>query len=211
MVGLAFVVSGLVLSLFAGVEPAEPPSYAVTATINKAEAEKAIQDKIDARQREVRRATRAKPRPRVPSLDELIYQPQGRQSFFKLKDNQRYNASVIIRTGRKMGLPYRALVIAIGTALQESHLNNYGNLGARNDHDSLGLFQQRPSTGWGKPSQIMNPVYSSTAFYKSLLKVRGWHSLPLTVAAQRVQRSAFPFAYAKWERMAAQIVRGYFQ
>ncbi len=147
----------------------------------------------------------------APSLAKLIPRtPQGRQVSFTPNDTQMRNAYAIIDTGRDLKLPYRALVIAIGTALQESHLNNYGHLGARNDHDSQGLFQQRPSAGWGTPAQVRNPKHAATKFYKRLLKVKGWYGLPLTVAAQRVQISAFPFAYAKWEAMAAHIVRAYY-
>jgi murein DD-endopeptidase MepM/ murein hydrolase activator NlpD len=97
-------------------------------------------------------------------------------------------------------------VIAIATALQESVLTNLPNLGAKNDHDSVGLFQQRPSQGWGTVEQIMDPAYSSTKFYEHLIKVPGWESMPLTDAAQAVQKSAYPDAYAKHEPLAADIV-----
>jgi murein DD-endopeptidase MepM/ murein hydrolase activator NlpD len=97
-------------------------------------------------------------------------------------------------------------VIAIATALQESVLTNLPFLGARNDHDSVGLFQQRPSQGWGTPQQLMDPQYSSRKFYERLLTVKGWQTMPLTKAAQAVQRSAFPDAYAKHESLSAQIV-----
>ncbi|MFL6112272.1 MAG: M23 family metallopeptidase [Catenulispora sp.] len=116
------------------------------------------------------------------------------------------NAAIIIKTGSGMGLPPRAWVIAVATAMQESGLNNLGNLGAHNDHDSLGLFQQRPSTGWGTPKQIMDPVYASTKFYSRLRTIPGWDRMSLTQAAQRVQVSAYPDAYAKHEAVATQIV-----
>jgi hypothetical protein len=116
------------------------------------------------------------------------------------------NAAVIVDTGAQLGVPVRGWVIAVATAMQESSLHNYGNLGPRNDHDSLGLFQQRPSQGWGTPAQILDPRYAATAFYRHLLKVPGWQTLPLTVAAQAVQRSAFPDAYAKWEQPATDLV-----
>ncbi|MBO0870781.1 MAG: M23 family metallopeptidase, partial [Micromonosporaceae bacterium] len=102
--------------------------------------------------------------------------------------------------------PPRGWVIAVATALQESSLHNLGNLGPHNDHDSLGLFQQRPSQGWGTPAQVMDPAYASRRFYQKLLTVPGWQSLPLTEAAQAVQRSAFPDAYAKHEPLATLIV-----
>jgi hypothetical protein len=116
------------------------------------------------------------------------------------------NAAIIISTGAKLKMPPRAWVIAVATAMQESRLTNLGNLGARNDHDSLGLFQQRPSAGWGTPAQVQDPVYASTKFYERLRTVAGWEAMPLTMAAQAVQRSAFPDAYAKHEPVATQIV-----
>jgi murein DD-endopeptidase MepM/ murein hydrolase activator NlpD len=116
------------------------------------------------------------------------------------------NAAIIIATGNRLGIPVRGWVIAVATAMQESTLHNYGNLGPRNDHDSLGLFQQRPSQGWGTPAQILSPTHAATSFYQHLLRVRGWQTLPLTRAAQAVQRSAFPTAYAKWEQPATTLV-----
>jgi murein DD-endopeptidase MepM/ murein hydrolase activator NlpD len=123
-----------------------------------------------------------------------------------LGDAQMRNAAIIIAVGQKMRVPPRGWVIAIATALQESMLTNLGNLGSRNDHDSLGLFQQRPSQGWGTPEQIMNPEYSARKFYEKLLTIPGWDKMPLTEAAQKVQLSAYPDAYAKHETLAATIV-----
>ena len=116
------------------------------------------------------------------------------------------NAAIIIHTGADLKMPPRSWVIAIATAMQESRLTNLGNLGSGNDHDSLGLFQQRPSAGWGTPAQIMDPVYASTKFYEKLKTVAGWETMSLTEAAQRVQTSAYPDAYAKHEPLATQIV-----
>ena len=153
------------------------------------------------------RAARSAPRPKPPSTSVLMpHQVQGRQQQFTPNVEQMRNARTIIRVSQEMGLPPRAAVIAVATSLQESKLYNLGHLGARNDHDSQGLFQQRPSTGWGTVEQITNPAYSSKAFYKALMRVDRWEHLPLTVAAQKVQVSAFPFAYAKWEVMASNIV-----
>jgi murein DD-endopeptidase MepM/ murein hydrolase activator NlpD len=123
-----------------------------------------------------------------------------------LTSEQTSNAAVIIATGQQMQVPPRGWVIAIATALQESNLINLDHQGADNDHDSLGLFQQRPSMGWGSPEQIMDPAYASRAFYQRLLQVEGWEQLPLTEAAQQVQRSAFPDAYARHEPRATEIV-----
>ncbi len=119
---------------------------------------------------------------------------------------QMRNAAIIINVGKEMGLPPRAWVIAVATAMQESRLTNLGHLGARNDHDSQGLFQQRPSAGWGTPAQVRDPEYASRKFYEKLRTVKGWESAALTRAAQQVQRSAYPNAYAKHETVAAQIV-----
>jgi murein DD-endopeptidase MepM/ murein hydrolase activator NlpD len=126
-----------------------------------------------------------------------------------LTGEQAGNAATIIQTGASMGVPVRGWVIGIATALQESDLVNLGDLGANNDHDSLGLFQQRPSQGWGTPAQIMDPVFASRSFYTHLLAVPGWQSLPLTEAAQAVQKSAFPDAYAKHEPRATAIVAAF--
>ncbi len=81
-------------------------------------------------------------------------------------DNQLRNAAIIIRTGAELEVAPRGWVIAVATAMQESTLVNLGHLGQINDHDSLGLFQQRPSQGWGTPAQLQDPVYSSTKFYR---------------------------------------------
>jgi murein DD-endopeptidase MepM/ murein hydrolase activator NlpD len=116
------------------------------------------------------------------------------------------NAAIIIAVGQDLEVPVRGWVIAVATSMQESRLTNLGHLGDQNDHDSLGLFQQRPSSGWGTPDQVTDPVYASTKFYEKLVKVDNWESLPLTVAAQRVQISAFPDAYAKHEPLATEIV-----
>jgi hypothetical protein len=88
-------------------------------------------------------------------------------------------------------------------------LQNLGSLGAANDHDSLGLFQQRPSSGWGTPQQIMDPQYATTAFLNGLKQVNGWQDMPLSAAAQAVQVSAYPDAYAQWEAQAADLVGQY--
>ncbi|SCL26365.1 Peptidase family M23 [Micromonospora nigra] len=126
-----------------------------------------------------------------------------------LSAEQARYASVIVTVGERMRVPVRGWVIAVATALQESSLINHGHLGPNNDHDSLGLFQQRPSQGWGTPEQIMNPEYAAATFYERLLAVPGWERLPLTDAAQKVQRSAYPDAYAKHETRATEIVAAY--
>jgi murein DD-endopeptidase MepM/ murein hydrolase activator NlpD len=115
-------------------------------------------------------------------------------------------AAVIVRVGQDLKVPPRGWVIAVATALQESRLRNLPHLGAANDHDSLGVFQQRPSQGWGTPEQLADPAYQSRKFYDKLLTIPGWQTMPLTVAAQKVQVSAFPDAYAKHEPLATRVV-----
>jgi hypothetical protein len=112
------------------------------------------------------------------------------------------NAAVIVAVGQRMQVPPRGQVIAVATAMQESSLNNL----PRGDRDSVGLFQQRPSRGWGAPAQLQDPPYATTKFYTKLLTVPGWQTMPLTQAAQAVQISAYPDAYAKWEPQAVQLV-----
>jgi cell wall-associated NlpC family hydrolase len=126
-----------------------------------------------------------------------------------LTAEQAGNAAVIIGVGQRLRVPPRGWVIAIATALQESDLINLGDLGPANDHDSLGLFQQRPSQGWGTPAEIMNPEHAATSFYQHLQRVPRWQSLPVTDAADAVQRSAYPDAYSKHETRAAAIVAAY--
>ncbi|MFD6152973.1 C40 family peptidase [Streptomyces sp. NPDC060243] len=108
------------------------------------------------------------------------------------------NAERIVATGISLGVPARGQVIALAVALQESGLRNL----AYGDRDSVGLFQQRPSQGWGTAEEIRDPVHAATRFYEALREVDGWQSLSLTQAAQAVQRSALPDAYAKWEDLA---------
>ncbi len=107
---------------------------------------------------------------------------------------QYQHASTINAVGLERGLPEQARVIALATGLQESSLRNLDH----GDRDSLGLFQQRPSQGWGEPAQIMDPVYAAGKFYDALVQVADWQDLSVTEAAQAVQYSAYPDAYAKW-------------
>ncbi|MBX6356595.1 MAG: M23 family metallopeptidase [Micromonosporaceae bacterium] len=120
--------------------------------------------------------------------------------------DQMRNAAIIVSVAQQMGVPPRGWVIGVATALQESWLRNLPDLGPRNDHDSIGLFQQRPSMGWGTPEQLQDPAYAARKFFEKLVKVEGWQRMPLTDAAQAVQRSAYPDAYAKHEPLATQIV-----
>jgi hypothetical protein len=111
------------------------------------------------------------------------------------------NARTIAQVAWDRGLPERAVVIALATAMQESRLRNldYG------DRDSLGLFQQRPSQGWGTAAQVQDPVYAAGKFYDHLVTIPGWDTMRLTDAAQLVQRSGFPVAYQKHEAAATEL------
>ncbi|MBM7807589.1 hypothetical protein JOD57_003426 [Geodermatophilus bullaregiensis] len=115
-----------------------------------------------------------------------------------LSAEQVANARTIAQVARDRGLPERATVIALATAMQESTLRNLDH----GDRDSLGLFQQRPSQGWGTPEQVQDPVYAAGQFYDRLVRVPGWETGELTLVADSVQRSAFPLAYGRWADFA---------
>jgi LysM repeat protein len=119
------------------------------------------------------------------------------------------NAAIIIQVGRSLGVSDRGIVIALAAAMQESSLRNitYG------DRDSVGVFQQRPSTGWGSRDALLDVAHAARLFFggpgnpnkgrtRGLLDISGWQSMTLTQAAQKVQISAYPDAYAKWEKSA---------
>jgi hypothetical protein len=119
------------------------------------------------------------------------------------------NARIIIQIGRSLGVNNRGLIIALAAAMQESSLRNvtYG------DRDSVGVFQQRPSTGWGARDALLDVAHAARLFFggpsnpnrgstRGLLDIPGWQSMTVTQAAQKVQISAFPNAYAKWEKSA---------
>ena len=118
-----------------------------------------------------------------------------------LATDQAANASLITAVAVRRGLPARAASIALATSMQESKLRNIGH-GDQAGPDSRGLFQQRPSQGWGTTAQVMDPYHASNAFYDALVEIAGYQSLEITDAAQRVQHSAYPAAYAQHEGMA---------
>ncbi|MFC8196580.1 heavy metal transporter [Streptomyces sp. NPDC057298] len=120
---------------------------------------------------------------------------RGDGASYEFTAEQAVNAATISAVGANRRMPERAVTIALATALQESALRNINH----GDRDSLGLFQQRPSQGWGTEKEIMDPTYAASEFYEHLGKVPDYTRLPLTVAAQRVQRSGYPEAYAKHE------------
>jgi hypothetical protein len=131
----------------------------------------------------------------------------GAQNAMPISGDQMANATTIVQQAlaKKMGV--RSAVIAVATAMQESQLQNI-NYGTS---DSLGLFQQRPSMGWGTAQQILDPAYSADAFLAALQQYQGsnpgWATQPLWSNAQAVQKSGVPFAYAQWEAQASQLVQ----
>ncbi|WP_410814042.1 peptidase M23 [Micromonospora sp. 067-2] len=134
-----------------------------------------------------------------------------------LDEDQMENAEAIVRAGREMGVPRRGLVIAVATAMQESNLYNvasgvlpesqdYPHQGVGWDNDSVGLFQQRSSSGWGPVGQLMDPEFATRQFLTALEQVPGWQQMRLTDAAQAVQVSAYPEYYQQHEWRATRVV-----
>ena len=120
-----------------------------------------------------------------------------------LTTEQAANAATIAAVGKRLGVPNHGVTVALATAFQESGLRNldYG------DRDSLGLFQQRPSQGWGSAETVQTPRLAAAEFYRHLLRVPGWTQLTVTQAAQRVQHSGAPEAYGQWEDSSRQLAR----
>ncbi|MFG3689916.1 peptidase M23 [Micromonospora sp. NPDC047740] len=152
-----------------------------------------------------------KPKPKPKPKPKRIVPVAG------LDQDQMDNAKAIVQAGRDMGVPRRGLIIAVATAMQESNLYNYASgvlPESQNyphqaigwDHDSVGLFQQRPSSGWGAVRDLMQPAYATRQFLTALVQIPGWQNMALTDAAQAVQVSAFPWAYAQHEWRATEVV-----
>ncbi|WP_460696305.1 hypothetical protein [Nocardia thraciensis] len=141
-----------------------------------------------------------------PAPEELLpREVVGFQRHFTPGPQQWDHARLIVAAARERGLPVYAAVIALATALQESLLEN---LTVPVDHDSLGLFQQRPSTGWGAPEHLTDPTRAAGLFLDALVaRAPDFRHLPLWQSAQATQASAFPEAYAQWEEQAADMVR----
>lgn len=141
----------------------------------------------------------------IPGVHEISHCP----SITNMTPEMQSNAEIIHWVGKNLGVSDYGIAVALATAMQESSLINI-DFG---DRDSIGLFQQRPSKGWGTVAEIMDPEYSARAFFggptgpnfgkvRGLLDINNWQSMPLTRAAQAVQISAFPEAYQKWELSA---------
>ncbi|MEU7846907.1 hypothetical protein AB0B69_05825 [Micromonospora parva] len=161
----------------------------------------------------------AKPTPTPPAVRKTPkkpVKPRRPRPVAGLDQAQMDNAKIIVDVGLEMKMPRRALVVALATAMQESNLYNlasdvlpesaqYPNQGSGSDHDSVGLFQQRPSSGWGTVAQLMRPSYAARAFYSALNEIPGWQDMSVTSAAQAVQISAYPDAYAQHEDRATTV------
>jgi hypothetical protein len=126
----------------------------------------------------------------------------GSQNTFTPSSDQWENARTIVQVAEERGMPLYAAVVAVATSIQESQLIN---LTTATNADSVGLFQQRPSQGWGTPEQVQDPVYAAGRFYDHLVQVPDWETGRLTDISQSVQRSAFPGAYQKHEAMAVEL------
>jgi hypothetical protein len=126
------------------------------------------------------------------------------EATVRLEAEQMGHAATIAAVGLRRGMPERAVTVALATALQESKLRNLST----GDRDSVGLFQQRPSQGWGSPEQLNDPRYAAGAFYDHLVQIPGWQEMRITEAAQAVQKSAHPEAYQKWAEEAGVLAAG---
>ncbi|MBM2615524.1 hypothetical protein JIG36_08090 [Actinoplanes sp. LDG1-06] len=153
----------------------------------------------------------------TPSPKAKSASPRPPKPVKGLNQAQMNNAAVIVQVAEDRDLPRRAMLVAMMTGLQESSLRNlanptvpdsldHPNEGSGDNFDSLGIFQQRPSQGWGSVEELMDPRYAADAFYRRLLKVDDWESKSLGEAAQAVQRSAVPDAYADHETRATKIL-----
>jgi hypothetical protein len=140
-------------------------------------------------------------RDNAPSGPPCIVAVDGHR--YGIDRDQAANAQTISQAAASLGLPHHAVTVALAAAFQESALHNL----THGDRDSVGLFQQRPSQGWGTPPQLLDTAYASHAFLVALSRVPDWESMPVGEAAQQVQRSATPDAYAKWEGEARALAR----
>jgi len=134
--------------------------------------------------------------PPVPGEQRCVATAGGNAATLDL--NQAHYASIIVGVSVRRGLPARAATIALTTAYTETDIRNLDH----GDRDSVGLFQQRPSQGWGTEKQLMDPYYSTGKFYDALIKVHGWRTGDITTIAQRIQRSGYPEAYRVYEAEA---------
>jgi len=139
----------------------------------------------------------------VPVVSRCTFGSTAGSGQYTITPEQAQNAAIIAAVAFRKGLADHAVTIALATSMQETGLRNlsYGDL------DSIGLFQQRPSQGWGTPAQILDPEYAASVFFDHLTQVAEWQAIPVTEAAQLVQHSASPNAYGAWETEARSLAR----
>jgi hypothetical protein len=180
-----------------------------TPSVERPKAEQHADKREKKAERKAAKPTKKADKPRV-------VKPVQPKPVMGLSQTQMNNALQIVKAAEKRGMGERAAVIAIATSMQESQLLNlastavpesydYHHEGQGSDHDSVGLFQQRSTSGWGAVKDLMTPSYSAGAFLDALKDVPNWQSMPLSAAAQAVQVSAFPDAYAQHEYRAQQV------
>ena len=144
-------------------------------------------------------------RPPLPGEQRCVATAAGKS--VAVDTEQAQNASIIAGVAVRRGLAPRAASIALTTAYQESDLRNLHH----GDRDSVGLFQQRPSMGWGSRKELLNPYYATNRFYDALLRIHGWQNADITEIAQRIQISGYPDAYRAHEtdgRILASVLTG---
>ncbi|GAA1848633.1 hypothetical protein [Asanoa iriomotensis] len=179
-----------------------------TPTVEKPKAEPKADEK-KAAEKPAKKAEKKADKPKV-------VKPVQPKPVMGLSQTQMNNAMQIVKAAEKRGMGERGAIIAIATSMQESQLLNlastavpesydYHHEGQGSDHDSVGLFQQRSTSGWGEVKDLMTPSYSAGAFLDALKQVPNWKNMPLSAAAQAVQVSAFPDAYAQHEFRATQV------
>ncbi|SDS19895.1 hypothetical protein [Microlunatus soli] len=142
----------------------------------------------------------------LPGEQRCVFTANGRSAA--IDTEQAHYASIIAGVSVRRGLPARAASIALATAYQESNIRNLDH----GDRDSVGLFQQRPSQGWGSKKKLMDPYYATNRFYRALVKIDDWEHSDITEIAQQIQISGFPEAYRDHEadaRVLASVLTGH--
>jgi hypothetical protein len=136
-----------------------------------------------------------------PLLETSGCQAGTGQQALGLDTQQAAIAATIAGVAHQQVMPSRAVTVAYAAAMQESKMHNLGY----GDRDSIGVFQQRPSEGWGPASKLQDPVYATTKFFRALARVHAYQQIPVYQAAQAVQRSADGLAYVQYQPEAAKL------
>jgi hypothetical protein len=200
--GLVSTLAAPVTAASRGEQRAALPAAAVASAAAEQSARAAARDLLAQRTAAIEQAAAAAAAAKLGALHKACDYVSSVQRHPEHNATQLKNVRTIVEVAEALKLPPRAAVIAVATAQQESELINMSG----GDRDSVGLFQQRPSMGWGSYREVHDPTYAAEQFYAALTAIPGWTHLPLTVAAQKVQSSAFGWAYARWEASATQLV-----